>query len=129
MSRDTKNEHIVRAALESIAYQTRDVVEAMEEDSGVEIDALRVDGGAVQNDLICELQANIVGTDIVRPVVDETTALGAGYAAGLTVGYWETLDELCENRDIDRVFKAEEGATDADYARWKKAVERARGWE
>ena len=129
MSRDTKNEHIVRAALESIAYQTRDVVEAMEEDGGVEIDALRVDGGAVQNDLICELQADIVGTDIVRPVVDETTALGAAYAAGLTVDYWDSLEGLCDNRMVDRVFEAEEGATDADYARWKKAVKRARGWE
>ena len=129
MSRDSKNEHIVRAALESIAYQTRDVVEAMEEDGGVEIDTLRVDGGAVQNDLICELQADIVGTDIVRPVVDETTALGAAYAAGLTVGYWDSLEGLFDNRRVDRVFEAEEGATDADYARWKKAVERARGWE
>ncbi|MDZ7688313.1 MAG: glycerol kinase GlpK [Halobacteriales archaeon] len=128
MSRDTRSEHIVRAALESIAYQTRDVVEAMEDDSGVEIDALRVDGGAVQNDLICELQASIVGTDIVRPVVDETTALGAAYTAGLTVGYWESLDELRENRRIDRVFEGD-GSDEDDYARWKKAVERARGWE
>ena len=128
MSRDTRSEHIVRAAVESIAYQTRDVVEAMEEDAGVEIRALRVDGGAVQNDLICELQASIVGTDIVRPVVDETTALGAAYTAGLTVGYWESLDELCENRRVDRVFEGN-GDKGGDYARWKEAVERARGWE
>jgi len=128
MSRDTRSEHIVRAALESIAYQTRDVVEAMEEDSGIEIGALRVDGGAVQNDLICELQAEIVGTDIARPVVDETTALGAAYATGLTVGYWETLEELCENRAVERVFR-KDGSTDADYTKWKRAVERARGWE
>jgi glycerol kinase len=130
MSRDTSENHIVRAALESIAYQTRDVVEAMEEDSGIEITSLRVDGGAVQNDLICELQAEIVGTDIVRPVVDETTALGAAYAAGLTVGYWETLEELQDNRAVERVF--EDGTADShghDYERWRHAVERAREWE
>ena len=131
MSRDTRSEHIVRAALDSIAYQTRDVVEAMQEDAGVEITSLSVDGGAVQNDLICELQAGIVGVDIDRPVVDETTALGAAYAAGLTVGYWETLEELRENRKVDRVFGSEEHEhkVEADYGRWKKAVERARGWE
>jgi len=129
MSRDTRSEHIVRAALESIAYQTRDVVEAMEEDAGVGIDALRVDGGAVQNDLICELQADIVGTDIIRPVVDETTALGAAYAAGLTVGYWETLDELRENRAVEGVFESDGSETGSDYEKWKRAVERARGWE
>ena len=129
MSRDTRNEHIVRAALESIAYQTRDVVEAMEEDSGIGIDALRVDGGAVQNDLICELQADIVGTDIVRPVVDETTALGAAYAAGLTVGYWDSLEELRKNRAVEGVFESDGLDNTEGYAKWKRAVERARGWE
>jgi len=129
MSRDTSNGHIVRAALESIAYQTRDVVEAMEDDSGIGISTLRVDGGAVKNDLICELQAGIVGTDIVRPVVDETTALGGAYAAGLTVGYWGSYDELRENRSVDRIYTEDEHSTESDYARWKKAIERARDWE
>ncbi|SFG76611.1 FGGY family of carbohydrate kinases, C-terminal domain, partial [Halopelagius inordinatus] len=129
MTRGTRREHIVRAALESIAFQTRDVAEAMESDSGIELTDLRVDGGAVKNNFLCQLQSNIVGTDIVRPVVDETTALGSAYAAGLAVGYWETADELRDNWQIDREFEPESpGDVEQRYGRWTDAVERSLDW-
>ncbi|QLG29310.1 glycerol kinase GlpK [Halorarum halophilum] len=130
MTRGTGKEHIVRATLESIAYQTRDVAEAMEADSGIEMGTLRVDGGAVKNNFLCQLQSNIIGTDLVRPVVDETTALGSAYAAGLAVGYWETVDELRDNWQVDREFTPEMDAERADrmYSRWDDAVERAKDW-
>jgi glycerol kinase len=129
LTRGTERAHIVRATLEAIAYQTRDVVEAMAEDSGLELTALRVDGGAVKNNFLCGLQADILESGIVRPVVDETTALGAAYAAGLAVDYWESADELRENWRIDREF-APEAVADIDrrYERWREAVERAKGW-
>ncbi|MBP2252610.1 glycerol kinase [Halarchaeum solikamskense] len=130
MTRGTKKEHIVRATLESIAYQTRDIAEAMEADSGVETTSLRVDGGAVKNNFLCQLQADILGTEIARPVVDETTALGSAYAAGLAVGYWDTIEELRSNWQIDREFEAEMDSEDADrmYGRWDDAVERSLDW-
>ncbi len=130
MSRGTRREHLVRAALESIAYRTRDVVEAMEVATDLEIRSLNVDGGAVKNDFLCQLQADLVGSRIVRPVVDETTALGAAYAAGLAVGYWTDLEELRANRRIDRTFEPELATAEADrrYSRWVDAVERARDW-
>ncbi|WP_129115791.1 glycerol kinase GlpK [Halegenticoccus tardaugens] len=130
MTRGTRKEHIVRATLESIAFQTRDVAEAMEADSGIELGDLRVDGGAVKNNFLCQLQANIVGSTIVRPEVDETTALGSAYAAGLAVGYWETVDELRNNWQIDREFEPDASARDVDgrYARWGEAVERSLDW-
>jgi glycerol kinase len=130
MTRGTRKEHIVRATLESIAFQTRDVAEAMEADSGIEMSRLQVDGGAVKNNFLCQLQSDIIGTEIARPQVDETTALGAAYAAGLAVGYWETVDELRENWQIDREFSPEMNREDADamYARWDDAVERSLDW-
>jgi len=129
MTRGTRREHIVRATLESIAYQTRDVAEAMEADSGVETTSLRVDGGAVKNNFLCQLQSDIIGTEIVRPEVDETTALGSAYAAGLAVGYWETLDELQDNWQVDREFEVENpDGYDAKYERWADAVERSQNW-
>ncbi len=130
MTRGTRKEHIVRATLESIAYQTRDVAEAMEADSGIEVESLRVDGGAVKNNFLCQLQSDILGTDIVRPVVDETTALGSAYAAGLAVGYWETVDELRDNWQVDREFEVnmESDEADAKYGRWQDAVERSLDW-
>ncbi|WP_225334173.1 glycerol kinase GlpK [Halomicrobium urmianum] len=130
MTRGTRKEHIVRATLESIAYQTRDVAEAMEADAGVETTELRVDGGAVKNDFLCQLQADILQTRIVRPEVDETTALGSAYAAGLAVGYWDSVDELRENWQVDREFEPQRDAAevDAKYERWGEAVERARDW-
>ncbi|MES3517812.1 MAG: glycerol kinase GlpK [Natronomonas sp.] len=130
MTRGTGKEHIVRATLESIAYQTRDIAEAMEADSGVETTTLRVDGGAVKNNFLCQLQSDIIQTDIARPVVDETTALGSAYAAGLAVGYWEDIDELRSNWQVDRDFSPEMDAGRADkmYSRWDDAVERAKDW-
>jgi glycerol kinase len=129
MTRGTRKEHIVRAALESIAFQTRDVAEAMEADAGVEITSLKVDGGAVKNNFLCQLQADIVGTEMVRPEVDETTALGSAYAAGLAVGYWDDPDELRDHWRVDREFAPEDGVeTDSRYDRWTEAVECARGW-
>ncbi|EMA46409.1 glycerol kinase [Halococcus morrhuae DSM 1307] len=129
MTRGTERAHIVRAALESIAYQTRDVAEAMEADAGIDISSLQVDGGAVKNNFLCQLQANIVGTDIVRPEVDETTALGSAYAAGLAVGYWDDPEKLRDNWRIDREFTPDEDASvDGRYERWSEAVERSRDW-
>jgi glycerol kinase len=130
MTRDTRKEHIVRATLESIAYQTRDIATAMEADSGVETTTLRVDGGAVKNDFLCGLQADVLQTDIARPEVDETTALGSAYAAGLAVDYWEDLDSLRSNWQIDETFEPEMDAAQADkmYSRWDDAVERSLDW-
>jgi glycerol kinase len=130
LTRGSGREHIVRAALESIAFQTRDVAEAMEADTDLEISSLKVDGGAVKNNFLCQQQADIVGADIVRPEVDETTALGSAYAAGLAVGYWSDLDELRENWSVDRRFEPENTAdADGRYDDWLRAVERSLGWE
>ena len=130
MTRGTRKEHIVRATLESIAYQTRDVAEAMEADSGVETTTLRVDGGAVKNSFLCQLQADIIQTDIARPEVDETTALGSAYAAGLAVGYWDTVEELRDNWQIDQEFEPQMSSDKADsmYSRWDDAVEKSLDW-
>ena len=129
MTRGTRREHIVRATLEAIAFQTKDVAEAMVSDSGIELSDLRVDGGAVKNNFLCQLQADIVGTNIVRPVVDETTALGSAYAAGLAVGYWETVDELRDNWQVDREFEVDDDADyEAEFDRWHDAVDRSLDW-
>src|SRR6056297_309249 len=129
MTRGTEKKHIVRATLESIAYQTRDIAEAIEADSGFETTTLRVDGGAVKNNFLCRLQSDIIQTDIVRPEVDETTALGSAYAAGLAVGYWDSVDELRENWRVDREFTPEEtDDVDERHERWTEAIERARDW-
>jgi glycerol kinase len=130
MTRGTEREHIVRAALESIAYQTRDVAGAMEADSGYSMDRIRVDGGAVKNNFLCQLQADVIGAEIVRPQIDETTALGSAYAAGLAVGYWDTLEELRENWQVDREFSPEMDEAEADrlHTRWEEAVDRSLDW-
>jgi glycerol kinase len=130
MTRGTRKSHIVRATLESIAYQTRDIAEAMEADSGVETTTLRVDGGAVKNNFLCQLQSDIIQTDIARPEVDETTALGSAYAAGLAVGYWDDIDELRSNWQVDREFQPDMNASKADkmYDRWDDAVSRSLDW-
>lgn len=131
IDRSTSREHLARAALEGIAFRTRDVLEAMESDSGVVTKSLRVDGGAVKNDLLCQIQADILQTEIVRPKVEETTALGAAYAAGLTTGYWSDTEELRENYGVDQTFKPDIGEEEADrkYREWSEALERSRGWE
>ena len=130
LTRYVTRAHIVRATLESICYQTRDVLEAMRADSGIELTALKVDGGATVNNFLMQLQADVLGVPVVRPVVHETTALGAAYAAGLATGLWSNQDELRANWGVDRVFEPrwDEARMEEAYAGWKKAVERSRGW-
>jgi glycerol kinase len=130
LSRFSTNAHIARATLESICYQSRDVADAMESDSGVHLDVLKVDGGVTANELCMQLQADVLGVPVSRPVVAETTALGAAYAAGLACGFWAGTDELRANWAEDRRW---EPTWDADtraegYAGWQKAVQRTLDW-
>ncbi len=130
LTRGTGRSHIVRATLESIAYQTRDVLEAMGADAGVDLQALRVDGGAVVNDFLMQFQADILGVPVERPVVSETTALGAAYLAGLATGFWRDREEIAGLWARDRVFGPSMAAADRDrlYRQWRRAVERSLGW-
>jgi glycerol kinase len=130
LTRGTGRAHVVRAALESVAYQTRDVVEAMRADSGIDLAALRVDGGMVANDFLMQFQADILGTVVQRPAITETTALGAAYLAGLGVGVWESPLALRQGGKIAREFAPRMGADEREslYGRWRAAVERARAW-
>jgi glycerol kinase len=130
ISRGTTRAHIVRATLEAIAFQTRDVIEAMERECNVTLPELRVDGGAVVNDLLMQIQADILGRDVVRPAVTETTALGAAYLAGLAVGFWQSQDDLAANWRVEKRFPPRMPADQREelYAGWKRAVERAKGW-
>jgi glycerol kinase len=113
-----------------MAYQTRDVLEAMVADSGQKLESLRVDGGAVKNNFLMQFQADILGVPVVRPVVTEMAAMGAAYLAGLGVGFWKSREEISSQWKIDRVFEPqmEPARREELYARWKKAVERAREW-
>ncbi|MGW9182145.1 glycerol kinase GlpK [Agromyces sp. NPDC055661] len=122
--------HIARAALEAIAFQTRDVVEAVNADAGIDLSELRVDGGATANDTLLQFQADILGVPVVRPVVAETTALGAAYAAGLAVGFWSGLDELRANWQEDRRWEPamESGERERLDRNWKKAVSKTLDW-
>ncbi|HBK69033.1 MAG TPA: glycerol kinase [Firmicutes bacterium] len=131
LTRGAKKEHIIRAALEAIAYQTRDVLEAMEKDSGIKLSTLKVDGGAVKNNFLMQFQGDILGVPVERPVVNETTALGAAYLAGLAVGYWPSKEEIAGKWAVDRKFQPEMGTEEREklFAGWKKAVERALKWE
>ncbi len=130
LSRFNTKAHLARATLEAICFQTRAVLDAMVADSGVRLELLKVDGGATVNDTLMQLQADILGVPVVRPVVAETTALGAAYAAGLAVGFWTDLDDLRENWRMDKRWEPRWSADqrDAAYAGWKKAVERTLGW-
>ncbi|MEW8974324.1 MAG: glycerol kinase GlpK [Tissierellaceae bacterium] len=131
LTRGSNREHIIRAALESIAYQTRDVLEAMQEDSGIELQTLKVDGGAVANNFLMQFQSDILDVPVYRPNVVETTALGAAYLAGLAVGFWESKDDIIKRWSIDRIFESEMKKEDRDkfYRGWKKAVTRSLEWE
>ena len=122
--------HICRAALEATAYQTRDVFEAMVKDSGVQLKALKVDGGMVYNELLMQFQADMLNVPVVRPVVAETTSLGAAYAAGLAVGFWKDLDDLRANWQEDKRWEPQmdEATRERLYRGWLKAVERTFGW-
>ncbi len=130
LSRFNTNAHLARATLESICYQSRDVADAMAKDSGVALDVLKVDGGVTANELCMQLQADILGVPVSRPVVAETTALGAAYAAGLAVGFWSSTDELRANWQEDRRWEPtwSDEQREAGYAGWRKAVERTLGW-
>lgn len=127
LTRGTSKEHFVRATLESLAYQTKDVLSAMEADSGIPLNTLRVDGGAVKNDFLMQFQSDILNVPVERPEVNETTALGAAYLAGLAVGFWQSLDDISNNWNLDRRFEVamEEDQRDKLYVGWKKAVKAA----
>ncbi len=131
LTRGSEIGHVARATLESMCYQTRDVLEAMNADSKVDLTTLRVDGGAVVNNLLMQFQADILGVPVQRPRVAETTALGAAYLAGLATGFWSGQKELAEHWAIDRTFEPKMSAEQREklYANWKRAVERSRNWE
>jgi glycerol kinase len=130
LTRYANKGHLARAVLEATAYQTRDVVEAMEKDAGIELKSVRVDGGMVGNELLLQFQADILNREVVRPVVQETTALGAAYAAGLAVGFYGGVEELRGKWRSDRVWRPEMAQADRDrlYRGWKKAVSRSFDW-
>jgi glycerol kinase len=130
LTRGTSRAHIARAALESIAYQSAELLEAMQKDAGESLAELRVDGGAAANDLLMQFQADLLGVPVLRPKVLETTALGAAYLAGLTVNLWSSREELARHWQLDRRFEPRmpRGEAQAKLARWREAVRRARGW-
>ena len=127
LTRGTTSAHIARAAIESIAYQTMDVLNAMEADSGISIKELRVDGGATRNDLLMQFQSDMLNTKVVRPTITETTALGAAYLAGLATGYWESIDDIQQQWQIEKIFSPQITATRRNelMVEWKKAVNAA----
>ena len=131
LTRGASAAHIARAALEAIAFQNVDVLAAMQKDAGITLTELRVDGGATANNLLMQFQADILGVPVVRPKVLETTALGAGYLAGLAVGYWKDAADVAANWKVDRVFEPamDGGRVQQLLAGWKKAVDRAKHWE
>jgi glycerol kinase len=130
ITRGTTAGHLARAALEAMAYQVTDLLEAIQEDSGIRIAELRVDGGAAANDLLLQFQADLLGVPVVRPAVTETTALGAAYLAGLAVGVWESMDEIASHWRMDRLFEPKMPRSEAARLRerWREAVRRSRSW-
>jgi glycerol kinase len=130
LSRFNTNAHVARATLEAICYQSRDVVDAMEADSGVHLEVLKVDGGITANDLCMQIQSDVLGVDVVKPVVAETTALGAAYAAGLAVGFWDGPDDLRANWQEGKRWTPSwsDDQRSAGYAGWQKAVQRTLDW-
>ena len=130
LTRYVNKGHIARAVLEASAYQTRDIVEAMHKDSGVEFSKLKVDGGMVGNELLMQFQSDILGVPVIRPKVSETTALGAAYAAGMAVGFWTGADELRKNWAVDKTWqpRMDTDVRETYYSQWKKAVDRTFNW-
>jgi len=130
ITRGTKKAHIARAALESIAFQTFDVLKAMESDSGIKVDELRVDGGATQNNLLLQLQADILGIPIIRPKVSETTALGAAFLAGMAVDFWGSIDEISKYWEADKEFIPQQNPEKVSEMLhyWNKAIEGSKNW-
>ena len=131
ITRGTTKAHIARAALEAVAFQSAELLEAMQKDSGAKLKELRVDGGASNNNLMMQFQADILGVPVIRPKVTETTALGAAYLAGLAVGYWKSTDDIAGQWQVDRRFEPQmdEATRTKLMNRWKKAVARARDWD
>jgi glycerol kinase len=130
LTQGVTDKHIVRSTLESLAYQTMDVLKAMEKDSGIKLKGLNVDGGACANNFLMQFQADMLNVDVIRPSNVETTALGVAMLAGLAVGFW-TMDEILEKREIDRTFLPlmDNNKREKLYAGWKKAVEKAMNWQ
>jgi glycerol kinase len=130
LSRFNTNAHLARATLEAICYQSRDVADAMEKDSGVKLEVLKVDGGVTANDLCMQIQADVLGVPVSRPVVAETTALGAAYAAGLATGFWGNPEDLRENWNESKRWTPEwnDEQREEGYRGWRKAVERTLDW-
>jgi glycerol kinase len=128
LTRGATRAHVARAAIEAMAYQTRDVVECMQKDSGIKARELRVDGGATRNDFLCQFQADILGIPVVRPVITETTALGAAYLAGLAVGFWKNEKEISAQWQEEKSFepKMKKSERERLYEGWQKAVSRVR---
>jgi len=131
LTRGTTAAHLARAAVEAMAFQTRDLLEGMQRDSGVQLTQLKVDGGAARNDALLQFQADLLNCTVRRPVVAETTALGAAYLAGLAVGYWSDTSDITKNWALDREFQPAlaPAERDARYAKWQEAVRRSLGWE
>jgi glycerol kinase len=131
LTRGSTAGHIARAALEGIAFQVADVLSAMEADSGIKLKELRVDGGACANNLLMQFQADLLGVPVVRPAVQETTALGAAYLAGLAVGYWRNQAEIASQWKVDHTFEPAMKVEKRDELRatWAKALDRAKSWE
>jgi glycerol kinase len=131
ITRGTTSGHIARAALESIAYQVADLLDAMAADAGIGLKELRVDGGAAVNNTLMQFQADLLGVPVVRPAITETTALGAAYLAGLAVGFWPTVGAITGQWRVDRRFEPSmpRAEVDALRARWTAALERTKGWE
>jgi glycerol kinase len=130
LTRGSGRAQIVRATLEAIAFQTRDVVSAMSADAGLPLDTLRVDGGAVANDFLMQFQADILGVPVQRPTITETTALGAAYLAGLAIGFWESQEEIAKQWLVEKTFEPmmSDGQRESLYSGWKRAVERSQAW-
>lgn len=131
LTRFANRKHLARAVLEATAYQVREVIDAMVADSGVELTEMRVDGGMVMNELLMQFQADVLRSDVTRPKNIETTATGVAYAAGLGVGYWDSLDVLRSMNEVDKTWHAKMDADKIDelLAEWNKAVERTYNWE
>jgi glycerol kinase len=129
LTRDTGKDHIIKATLESLAYQTKDILNAMQDDAGITLSTLKVDGGASANNILMQFQADILGATVERPEVIESTAMGAAFLAGIQIGLWEKQDIL-RNRKVEANFNPtmDDATRDNLYAGWKKAVERTQGW-
>lgn len=124
-----RREHIVRAVLEAIAFQVKEVVDEIEAYSPIPLQKLAVDGGACDNDFLMQLQADVLGIAIERPLIRDTTVLGVAFAAGLACGFWQRYDQLVQHRVIDRVFEPQSSLMQSDFEQWQKAVDRAKGWQ